>query len=264
MKTKLVEIESSLRDISAAHQAERKRLASAHSSLSQQQSQSSQTGTVVIGESSESLRRQLTSLANRQKTLLQCFKTQRDVAEKLEELSQRLREEGEILHCSSEPERVTGDSIQRRGPTAAIPNLLQHLRPPIDLSNSIPISAVPQLRPLPQQVSQHPTSRVLATVVPTMGGHTRLPLTSTTTTTGETFSFFPDPYPTEVWAIGIGQKKPAVLESQTGQQQTDSGNGQSITSAIPQPPNIHSQPPPLQQAQVCLCMSITQYYCWTD
>ena len=129
-KAKSEEIETSLKEISTANQAERRRLASAHSSLSQQSSSDS------CAESSQHLRRQLTSLATRQKTLLQCFRRQKEVVEIIETLSATQRVGG----SGAEPER-NGESRKMPGPLAAIPNLLQHLKfqpvqPPTEMSHT--------------------------------------------------------------------------------------------------------------------------------
>ena len=114
------ELESSLKEISTANQMERKRLASAHSTLCRQsqQSRGGERG------SNDSLRRQLMSLASRQKTLLQCFKTQRDVAERLARATVlKPQERRENPLCRS------GDSRKIIRQSAAIPNLVQHLKP---------------------------------------------------------------------------------------------------------------------------------------
>ena len=176
MQTQSSDVESSLREISAANQAKRRRLASTHSSLSQH----SQSG-LSVGDSSESLRRQLTSLAARQKTLLQCFKTQKEVVKKLEALSHRLTGEAVAFPYSSEP--GAGDSAQKRGPSAAIPNLLKHLKPQQNTSNSE--ARLEQLSAVQQRSAVQPSRVRASTVVgPTMAEHKHPPPNSTTTKTG--------------------------------------------------------------------------------
>ena len=114
LKITSTEIEASLKEISTANQTERKRLVSAHHSLSQQTQNS--------GQSNQSLRTQLTSLAARQKTLLECYKSQKEVVQRLEVLVHR-HERGRAECERNESGKTWGHS------TAAIPNLLQHLKP---------------------------------------------------------------------------------------------------------------------------------------
>ena len=105
----------------------------AHSSLSQQ----SQSPARVV-EDSQSIRQQLLSLAARQKRLLQCFKTQKELAEKLEKVSARCKfqacgKEMAPASCVSvlekSREKVESGLVKPSSLSAAIPNLLQHLKP---------------------------------------------------------------------------------------------------------------------------------------
>ena len=197
MKIVSKDIESCLREISAANQSERKRLASDASSLSQQSSQSG----VTVGGSSESLRQRLTSLAARQKTLLQCFKTQKEVVEKLRNFEkEREKLEGMSGRISGAAGKLPhsceqdGDSAQRRGPSAAIPNLLKHLKPPTpkpNSSNSLPTAparpATPQNTSLAPEhlpvsaatipVPQNQPQQLLATILAAQNKHHQLSAT---------------------------------------------------------------------------------------
>lgn len=150
LRAKATELESSMKEISIANQRERKRLAIKHSSLSQQShSQHSVTTSDCVIERNESLRRQLMSLASKQKTLLQCFKTQKDLVGKLERetnlQAQGRIEKDETSQCIPGTERSRGT----RQTTAAIPNLVQHLKPQQVSKNVQPQKQQPLL-------SQHP------------------------------------------------------------------------------------------------------------
>ena len=121
-----------MKEISNANQAERKRLAAVHSSLSQQtQSQPS-----CVAEGSQSLRQKLLGLAARQKILLQCFKVQKEVVEKLDKLLVQCKDQAvettstSAVHATElEGSLGPGPAKRPSGPSAAIPNLLQHLKP---------------------------------------------------------------------------------------------------------------------------------------
>ena len=128
-----------MKEISIANQAERKRLATLHSSLSQQSQ--SQTGRVTDG--SQSLRQELLSLAARQKTLLQCFKVQKEVMEKLDTLLVQCKDwksdktlTSAVHAAELEGKLGPGPAKRLSGPSAAIPNLLQHLKPQLLLQES--------------------------------------------------------------------------------------------------------------------------------
>lgn len=145
MKNKTTEIEASLKEISTANQTERKRLAMAYSSLSQPPQ--SQTSMV---EGSQNIRQRLLSLADRQKTLLQCFKTQKDVTDKLEKvLAQcKLWADSKVVSSvdSKKSRKKLDSSVVPPGISAAIPNILQHLKPqPL---KATPTQSQTQLHPL--------------------------------------------------------------------------------------------------------------------
>ena len=151
MKNKTTEIEASLKEISTANQTERKRLAMAYSSLSQPtQSQTS------LVEGSQNIRQRLLSLADRQKTLLQCFKTQKDVTDKLEKvLAQcKLWADSKAVGSVDSKKSRKKPSVVPPGISAAIPNLLQHLKP--QQWKDTPTQSQAQLHPL--------TSTQLATI----------------------------------------------------------------------------------------------------
>ena len=133
LKITSTEIEASLKEISTANQTERKRLVSAHHSLSQQTQNS--------GQSNQSLRTQLTSLAARQKTLLECYKSQKEVVQRLEALVHH-HERG---RAECERNETWGHS------TAAIPNLLQHLKPCLPQQKVLRPPVVVPHRPLSEQ-----------------------------------------------------------------------------------------------------------------
>ena len=135
MKNKTTEIEASLKEISTANQTERKRLAMAYSSLSQPpQSQTS------VVEGSQNIRQRLLSLADRQKTLLQCFKTQKDVTDQLEKVLAQCKLWADSKAVSSvdskKSQKKLDSSVVPPGISAAIPNILQHLKPQ-------PLKAIP-------------------------------------------------------------------------------------------------------------------------
>lgn len=78
-------LEGKLKEISQAHQSERKCLASVHTQLSQGTSSQEGGG----GGGGQSLRSQLLSLSSRQKRLLECFKKQKEISLKVGELLER-------------------------------------------------------------------------------------------------------------------------------------------------------------------------------
>lgn len=80
------DIERQLREVSEAHQAERKELTQMHSRLSLSQGTCSQEE--ASGESG-SLRAQLVSLSTRHRQLLECFKKQREIGGRVRELIER-------------------------------------------------------------------------------------------------------------------------------------------------------------------------------
>ena len=147
LRDKAAEIECSLKAISAANQAERKRLATAHHTSLTQQSQSqldvsAEAVTVMEGDS-QSIRQQLLSLATRQKRLLQCFRTQKEVTERLGRLSEQCKSQTIDVVSGLGSRGLEGEKRQGglgAGPakssrlSAAIPNLSQHLRPPLQQS----------------------------------------------------------------------------------------------------------------------------------
>lgn len=83
-------MEGHLKAVSLANQVERKRLADAHSAL---------TGGNSQGETSQSIREQLLSLASRQKQLLQRFVQQKELASKISEVC-RQRAAGQVTESS--------------------------------------------------------------------------------------------------------------------------------------------------------------------
>ena len=128
-----------MKEISIANQVERKRLATLHSSLSQQ----SQSQTGRVAEGSQSLRQELLGLAARQKTLLQCFKVQKEVIEKLDTLLVQCKDWKSdktltsAVHAAELKGKLgPGPAKRPSGPSAAIPNLLQHLKPQLLLQES--------------------------------------------------------------------------------------------------------------------------------
>ena len=84
-KKKVLVIEANLKAISTANQAERKRLAGAHSMLSQHTNSQQE-----FLEGSQTLRQQLLTLANKQKQLLDCFTKQKVIGSHISKLSSRL------------------------------------------------------------------------------------------------------------------------------------------------------------------------------
>ena len=225
LRDKATELESSLKEISTANQAERKRLATAaHTSLSQPQHSQSQGCGVVEG--SEHLRRQLLSLAGRQKTLLQCFNTQKELVEKLDKVPVQTP-----LQCEAESGKSKESSCMRSkkvslGHSAAIPNLLQHLNHQIPGQVETMKSKLPQPSTQQQQLHVHPSmctsshaKHITANVAQ------QHPLPSTTNTAAQKSMCLPAQYPAiqtqalpTPWAHSV-EKLPAVPQhSVTGTQ----------------------------------------------
>ena len=136
IQNKAATIAHQLKAISVANQAERKKLASEHSNLSQSQSQ------VEMMEHGQSIRQQLLNLANRQKKLLQCFRTEKEVNKKLNTLCQQQKQQQQQQKQASlqsttqlqetsnrEQAEDTAELLKHKAVSAAISNLLQHLRP---------------------------------------------------------------------------------------------------------------------------------------
>lgn len=148
-KKKATLLEDNLKAANLSNQAERKRLAAAHSSLlSQHLSQEE------LNQGSQPLKAQLLQLATRQKQLLECFKKQKEMnlmLTKLEETtktvstghsnpSQALASVGvstvdrtEAKSCLSAGVQVMKGHVVPTPSTlaAALPNLVRHLRQPV-------------------------------------------------------------------------------------------------------------------------------------
>ena len=101
-KKKVLVIEANLKAISTANQAERKRLAGAHSMLSQHTNSQQE-----FLEGSQTLRQQLLTLADKQKQLLDCFTKQKVIGSHISKLSSRL------VPKETDLTRVMSSNIQR-------------------------------------------------------------------------------------------------------------------------------------------------------
>lgn len=237
MTNKTSEIEAFLKEISTANQTERKRLAMACSSLSQPGR--SQTNVV---EGSQNIRQRLLSLADRQKTLLQCFKTQKEVTDKLDMVLAQCK-----LQADSKPvgsvdskksqKKLDCGVVKPSSISAAIPNLLQHLKPQ-------------QLKDTPNQSQAHPpTSSQLAT--------------PNTTNTHQPNTYLPQNL------VQMPQKIPPPSAPAGVQLHRIPATRLPPTALSTPHPQIPSQPqPPLvvSQAQVCshntMCPNLICIYTW--
>ena len=129
LRERAADLDRQLKAISLANQNARKKLAAAHASLSQGHSQQE------IAEESQSLHRQLLSLAAKQKQLLQCCVKQKEIASKLSRLHEKQREKNR--QQPTDPSSVksttrvgTQGSCVPTNISVALPNLTQHLKPP--------------------------------------------------------------------------------------------------------------------------------------
>ena len=129
LRERAADLDQQLKAISLTNQNARKTLAAAHASLSRGHSQQE------IAKESQSLHRQLLSLAAKQKQLLQCCVKQKEIASKLSTLCEKQREQNS--QHPTNPSLVksttrlgTQGSCVPTNISVALPNLTQHLKPP--------------------------------------------------------------------------------------------------------------------------------------
>ena len=126
LRERAADLDRQLKAISLANQNARKKLAAAHASLSHGHSQQE------IAEESQSLHRQLLSLAAKQKQLLQCCVKQKEIASKLSTLheKQNRQQPTDPSSVKSTTRVGTQSSCVPTNISVALPNLAQHLKLP--------------------------------------------------------------------------------------------------------------------------------------
>ena len=126
LQTRVTAVEQQLKAISAANQSDRKALAASHASLSERRGCSREDAT----QKSQSIREKLLILASKQKRLLECFVTQKEIATRLSKLLEKRKDAERHATDINRPQPSTLSPSHGLPPniSAALPDLARHLR----------------------------------------------------------------------------------------------------------------------------------------
>ena len=138
LQTRATAVERQLKAISAANQSDRKALAASHASLSERRGCLKEDAT----QKSQSIREKLLILASKQKRLLQCFVTQKEIARELSKLLEKWKDAERHTTDINRPGSSTLSPTHGLPPSvlAALPDLARHLRKTGDSAGLGPVN----------------------------------------------------------------------------------------------------------------------------